>query len=637
MMRPLWLRNFGTATLSATLSLTSIVLVVYRLDPKNGLFHFFRLFLLLQWQVSSTFLSLASFRTNRQLSLESDMSTPSKRRASSITSSDVKSIRYQLREDFETQIHRDIAVETFVQAVWGLDKDQVKSIRSHTFQCDPIAMQEYDYKVKNHQEPTLYEPFSRIARSLIQSYLNAKGTKSEPAIRIFQKDGKSRLAQTNANLGMRYSNGVKPDALTIWTPSDPSFRDVQTPVEFKKTHQNQTSKRQRTTLSRNSDHSSTGRVGPKRVSDRLREHGSVSRRNLPAVDEERTWGTNEGRREESDEDDEGDLDFDPRTTTASGSKRKHRGGKGPDGGHTLTHDESQLASYALECFAASSRLFVVGIFIKDYAIHLWYYDRMGAARTIAFEFGDTEVQLLGLVLVALHMSDATRSGFSPFLHCAPSPSNEDRELYSTAITSTGFSSPPTQPISETLLSSNVRPPSEIKDAILRFPCVEISGGGKAKTVFRVFSVVDILYSYRGLNGRGTQTFSVHELVSHERLTKKLVAKLLWSSVFRAPETRTLSRLSEVVPELKGHLPEVVFACVYDSDKDLHLPRYNILPIEKWNDITISHVDFEKRDLAVIVMKKYDKLWNVETLDEFKDVFVDLVECKLSTPSFFFAR
>lgn len=235
---------------------------------------------------SPTFLPLASFRADRQLSLEFDMSTPSKKRTSSITSSDVKSTRYQLRDDFEAQIHRDIAVETFVQAVWGLDKDEIRMIRSHTFQSDPIAMQEYDYKVKNHQEPTLYEPFSRIARSLIQSYLDAKGAKTEPAIRIFQKDGKSRLAQTNANLGI---NGVKPDVLMVWTPLDPSFRDVQTPVEFKKTHQNQTSKRQRTTLSRNSDHSSTGRVGSKRVSE-LREHGSVSSRNLPAVDEARTWG-----------------------------------------------------------------------------------------------------------------------------------------------------------------------------------------------------------------------------------------------------------------------------------------------------------------------------------------------------------
>ncbi|KAJ3980241.1 hypothetical protein F5890DRAFT_1420014 [Lentinula detonsa] len=313
----------------------------------------------------------------------------------------------------------------------------------------------------------------------------------------------------------------------------------------------------------------------------------------------------------------------PPETEDSGPKRK-RSPEDIGGRDTFNKDEAQLASYAVKCFESSSRFFVAGIYVQHWTMILWYYDRMGAARTVSFQFSVEDAQTLGLVLVALNHSDASRSGYSSFLH-ASDHQDPGNSLCST--TNQRFSTAPSKPLSELLVVSNKLPPKGRKGSVLRFPCSVVDDEGNEMTAFRAFVIEAILFSYPGLVGRGTEAYLVYELlVSKPQILQQLVAKLAWCSVHRPPESKTIRKLLENAPEISRHVPDVAFACVYDSSKHLRLPRYKMLSCDEWVDQKISGVDFEKRDLVVIVMKRYQPLWSVRNLEEFKKVFVDLVEC-----------
>ncbi|KAJ3799500.1 hypothetical protein GGU11DRAFT_721510 [Lentinula aff. detonsa] len=313
----------------------------------------------------------------------------------------------------------------------------------------------------------------------------------------------------------------------------------------------------------------------------------------------------------------------PPETEDSGPKRK-RSPEDIGGRDTFNKDETQLALYAVKCFESSSRFFVAGIYVQHWTMILWYYDRMGATRTVSFQFSVEDAQTLGLVLVALNHSDASRSGYSSFLH-ATDHQDPGNSLCST--TNQRFSTAPSKPHSELLLVSNKLPPKGRKGSVLRFPCSVVDDEGNEMTAFRAFVIEAILFSYPGLIGRGTEAYLVYELlVSKPQILQQLVAKLAWCSVHRPPESKTIRKLLENAPEISRNLPDVVFACVYDSSKHLRLPRYKMLSCDEWVDQKISGVDFEKRDLVVIVMKRYQPLWSAKNLEEFKKVFVDLVEC-----------
>ncbi|KAJ3751178.1 hypothetical protein DFH05DRAFT_1388325 [Lentinula detonsa] len=263
----------------------------------------------------------------------------------------------------------------------------------------------------------------------------------------------------------------------------------------------------------------------------------------------------------------------PPETEDSGPKRK-RSPEDIGGRDTFNKDEAQLASYAVKCFESSSRFFVAGIYVQHWTMILWYYDRMGAARTVSFQFSVEDAQTLGLVLVALNHSDASRSGYSSFLH-ATDHQDPGNSLCST--TNQRFSTAPSNPLSELLLVSNKLPPKGRKGSVLRFPCSVVDDEGNEMTAFRAFVIEAILFSYPGLIGRGTEAYLVYELlVSKPQILQQLVAKLAWCSVHRPPESKTIRKLLENAPEISRHLPDVAFACVYDSSKHLRLPRYKML-------------------------------------------------------------
>ncbi|KAJ3713741.1 hypothetical protein DFJ43DRAFT_1034217, partial [Lentinula guzmanii] len=549
--------------------------------------------------------------------------TTRKRYALCTTETSINGLRQQLKADFQKRIYSDVAVKEFVHTVFDLSNEEIDEILEFKFRPDLTAIVEYRRGIETGKlEKQLYTPFVKVAHDLLDSYLAEKFPGKDRSIRLYEDHGDARLSQTHTNSHTRRSPPVGPDVLSLWTSSDDpnDFAAIQLPFEFKR------EKRRRLASVEEEDpfidrpFSDSGIVARKNSNPKSSSSRRLTKsvqnpvgrrlqmkkikklpRKMPAIPEVPR----------------------PPETEDSGPKRK-RSPEDIGGRDTFNKDEAQLASYSVKCFESSSRFFVAGIYVQHWTMILWYYDRMGAARTVSFQFSVEDAQTLGLVLVALNHSDASRSGYSSFLH-ASDHQDPGNSLCST--TNQRFPTAPSNPLSELLLVSNKLPPKGRKGSVLRFPCSVVDDEGNEMTAFRAFVIEAILFSYPGLIGRGTEAYLVYELlVSKPQILQQLVAKLAWCSVHRPPESKTIRKLLENAPEISRHLPDVVFACVYDSNKHLRLPRYKMLSCNEWVDQKISGVDFEKRDLVVIVMKRYRPLWSAKNLEEFKKVFVDLVEC-----------
>ncbi|KAF9060933.1 hypothetical protein BDP27DRAFT_1491029 [Rhodocollybia butyracea] len=490
------------------------------------------------------------------------------------------SLQKQLIVDLDRQIYGNIEVPKFVKSVFGLGDDEIKAILSHNFRHDLAAVFNYNEILESSQhESNLYEPFRQMCYSLLDAYLAAHHPQEARSIQIWQDP------TTNV-----HSKTVGPGRVTVWTAATLdgavyNLNCVQSPIEFKRRK-----RRKMVHIDSPTRKALSESMAP--LPRKPRELFGVSRpRNVKSSGAQ---GINPPMQrlpqlhtidESSDDSTSSDINV------ATGSKRR-RSVEDVGGRANFTQDEFQLALYASKCFEASSRFYVVGLYIKHWTISIWYYDRMGAIRTVSFEFSVNDAHMLGFLLVALHKSDATNSGFSPFLHA------RDPTLYST--TNAVFASPShVSPEIGNSAPSGERhsrlPPYEMKGAVLRFPCAGTDDDGHEATGYR-------------LVGRGTEAYSCYELFPvPKKNPKKLVIKLAWSSISRTPEQMTLKNLLTRALELKRYLPDVVFAFLWLNEK-------------------VSGVHFEKRNLVVIAMKRYQPLWEARTLEEFKRVFVDILEC-----------
>ncbi|KAJ3826584.1 hypothetical protein F5880DRAFT_72792 [Lentinula raphanica] len=160
---------------------------------------------------------------------------------------------------------------------------------------------------------------------------------------------------------------------------------------------------------------------------------------------------------------------------------------------------------------------------------LWYYDRMGPTRTVSFQFSVYDVQMLGLVLVALNQADATQSGYSPLLH-AMNAQDSTNSLCPT--TNQQFSTGPSEPLSESSLLSNKLPPKSRKGADLRFACSSAESDGGQKTAYRAFVIDAILFCFPGLISRGTEAYLVNELLSLGLDASRDTSSLSWRGAAR---------------------------------------------------------------------------------------------------------
>ena len=237
--------------------------------------------------------------------------------------------------------------------------------------------------------------------------------------------------------------------------------------------------------------------------------------------------------------------------------------------------------------AAVSRHYATGVFVDRFNISLWYYDRAIVARSVTFDF-EKQPAILALVLHALRSCTPQQAGFNPFIIPASEgyPSDID-ELFDT-------------------------PTSVMQSKNDQIVLVREDG---STVRFRIAG--ERLFVNRCLLGRGTQVYPVQAIDGNKTLMDaEQVLKMIWPDSRRIREAEVIRKLREAIPEMAQHLPDVM--CSSDmTAEQLRLPRH-LLGINVAEDL--------ERRLHAIVMSRYKALWEVSSVEEFQDVFVDCVEC-----------
>ncbi|TFY77688.1 hypothetical protein EWM64_g6322 [Hericium alpestre] len=171
---------------------------------------------------------------------------------------------------------------------------------------------------------------------------------------------------------------------------------------------------------------------------------------------------------------------------------------GPDAPN-LTHDQAQLASYALESMSdIGNRRYTTGIFMRGMLMSLWYFDRIGAIKTEEFDIqSEVDQEKLVLVAHALHCCDRNHFGYEPLLK-EPTPSVAPTTVDNATLTLPG---------------------SEVADCYGKPVAGDISFTVKGNA----------LHVQYGIVGRGTVVLRVEPwgVEGFSKKNRDLVAKLSW--------------------------------------------------------------------------------------------------------------
>ncbi|KAK7437236.1 hypothetical protein VKT23_018678 [Stygiomarasmius scandens] len=135
-----------------------------------------------------------------------------------------------------------------------------------------------------------------------------------------------------------------------------------------------------------------------------------------------------------------------------------------------------------------------------------------------------------------------------------------------------------------------------------------------------------------LTGRGSGVYPISELspdaceldgTTPVRIDG-LVLKLAWPMKLGSLETENhvLCNLLNAVPEIRDNLPEITFSALYDL-QDLKELDFIVPSPAIWHFQTSRRV---VDNLVVLVMRRYEKLWDAKSIEEFQDVFIDCVKC-----------
>jgi hypothetical protein len=136
-----------------------------------------------------------------------------------------------------------------------------------------------------------------------------------------------------------------------------------------------------------------------------------------------------------------------------------------------------------------------------------------------------------------------------------------------------------------------------------------------------------------LSGRGSGVYPVSEILPPELVNAttqkpqsidKLVLKLAWPLKIGSlePENQVLYDLLHASPEIRINLPEIHFAGVYGL-RDLKELEFSVPYPAIWLFQNSRRIVDR---LVVLVMKRYEKLWEARSIEEFQSVFVDCVKC-----------
>ena len=140
---------------------------------------------------------------------------------------------------------------------------------------------------------------------------------------------------------------------------------------------------------------------------------------------------------------------------------------------------------------------------------------------------------------------------------------------------------------------------------------------------RFFLLRDLIYAYRGLIGRGSMVYETLAGRIGSRLPKEVsIFKLSWQYLFRKNEGDIIAHLRKAIPAWKDHLPELSFSATFSAE-ELELPWVRMMLEDPGNHI-------KKRRLDVMASQQYKNLWEAGSIEQFKQAFIDCVECKFQS-------
>ncbi|KAF8220408.1 hypothetical protein L208DRAFT_1333898 [Tricholoma matsutake] len=538
------------------------------------------------------------------------MTTPHKRGVAAASNATLDKMLPRLREDTDGKLFEGAVIERFVEHAWGVPCEDISHILSSEWSLDAESLDEYE---SADFEPKMYKPFSKIADALTKNVRDSL-KKGESPMKFWNRDGTYVIKNLFSSR--------KPDMLSVLKDANlPFWPMIYVIIEFKKKRSYNGSSGKASSQSSSSlagipEHASTAPSGSSKVSSngsprsRSRaqsfknqlESTSKTKKAKPSMTSSRlavSLGTVVHKSSRT------AKNTTPSETTSGPSSAQHSNKRKFAGTHNdtgskrvrssestasrITNDQMQLATYALEAMAVSTRHYTTAVFIDKFVVSLWYYDRACVIRTVNFDFRK-EPAKLALVLYAMSNCSRSYAGFDPFL--LPNP--------------TAAPSSASGPLTKTIGAHFVFPPDGRE--------ISVDSTSDVR-----FCIKEILSEYRGLIGRGTMVYHVSRIHEDGRLEDGQVIKSSWPLVLRTREATTIATLLQAIPEWKDHLPEVHFSSTYTA-KQLGLPRFKLLKSHSEKD------KLEDRELHVLAMSLYKKMWEVDSVEEFQDIFVDCVEC-----------
>ncbi|KAL1701038.1 hypothetical protein EV121DRAFT_212953 [Schizophyllum commune] len=251
----------------------------------------------------------------------------------------------------------------------------------------------------------------------------------------------------------------------------------------------------------------------------------------------------------------------------------------------LSRQELRGARCALECINAdTSRYYATVLCVDGTKVWLLYIDREFVFRTASFDFVESP-QLLAVVAYAMVYCTPVQSGFDPHLHF-----------------------PVVGADGSTTYANNVAHPRELDGA--RFVFAEDQGQPAMSWTVKGLSRAprDVIPL-----GRDAATYVLKDTNSNG---EEMELKVCWTPRGRTLEPTILRTLHETLPDMADHLPIVEAWRMVEPA----CPLLDLLDEETRRDC------LEKRRRVVYqITPRFMPLWELDSVEEFKECFADLVE------------
>ncbi len=154
------------------------------------------------------------------------------------------------------------------------------------------------------------------------------------------------------------------------------------------------------------------------------------------------------------------------------------------------------------------------------------------------------------------------------------------------------------------------------------PCNKFPGNTLTEEQFYVPGRIPT--RYKGIVGRGTMVSvaridAVGDMLSERNVVLKL------SYQFSA-RSGIISRHCNTIPAWSDHLPNPI-VCSKSKDTNVTFPRSQIRDDHQLDNCTDEVLGLSYRSIRVVVTNRFKNIWEAKSVEKFKRIFVDCLECK----------